>query len=99
MHHQNELILVFVYFHLYITDSCNLVCQYCRGKIFDTPETDCGEIAIDESIPAEVTFHLPDLYRFLGDDPDAVLTFIGENRHYAPASFRPSWKRRRYHDS
>ncbi len=77
MHHQNELILVFVYFHLYITDSCNLVCQYCRGKIFDTPETDCGEIAIDESIPAEVTFHLPDLYRFLGDDPDAVLTFIG----------------------
>lgn len=77
MHHQNKHILVFVYFHLYVTDSCNLVCQYCRGKIFDTPETDCGDITIDESIPAEVTFHLSDLYRFLAQDPDAVLTFIG----------------------
>lgn len=77
MHHQNKHIMVFVYFHLYLTDSCNLVCSYCRGKIFDTPESDCTDIEIDESIPAEVTYDLHDLYCFLAQDPDAVLTFIG----------------------
>lgn len=66
-----------MYFHLYITDSCNLVCQYCRGKIFDTPELEREEVTIDESIPAEVTWNMNDLYRFLALDPDAVLTFIG----------------------
>jgi uncharacterized protein len=66
-----------VYFHLYLTDSCNLACQYCRGKIFDTPELDCDDLAIDESIPAEITWDMRDLFRFLSQDPDAVLTFIG----------------------
>jgi len=66
-----------VYFHLYLTDSCNLACQYCRGKIFDTPELECDDITIDECIPAEVTWDSRDLYRFLSLDPDAVLTFIG----------------------
>ena len=66
-----------MYFHLYLTDSCNLACQYCRGKIFDTPELERDDITIDESIPAEVTWDTHDLYRFLSYDPDAVVTFIG----------------------
>lgn len=66
-----------MYFHLYLTDSCNLACQYCRGKIFDTPELEREYISIDESIPAEVTWNTKDLYRFLALDPEAVLTFIG----------------------
>ncbi len=66
-----------MYFHLYLTDSCNLICTYCRGKIFDTPEPECDTLQIDESIPAEVTWKSADLYRFLARDPDAVLTFIG----------------------
>ena len=77
MHYQDKHVMVFVYFHLYITDSCNLACSYCRGKIFDTPEPDCPDIEIDESIPAELSFNLHDLYRFLAQDPEAVLTFIG----------------------
>lgn len=66
-----------MYFHLYLTDSCNLFCQYCRGKIFDTPELKRDDIFIDESIPADITWNFNDLYRFLSADPDAVLTFIG----------------------
>ncbi|NLV27500.1 MAG: TIGR04084 family radical SAM/SPASM domain-containing protein [Methanomicrobiales archaeon] len=66
-----------MYFHLYITDSCNLACQYCRGKIFDTPELVRENITIDESIPAEISWELDDLYTFLSSDPDPVVTFIG----------------------
>lgn len=66
-----------MFVHLYLTDDCNLSCSYCRGKIFDTPELDRENISIDEDIPADVTYNLQDLYRFLSGDPDPVVTFIG----------------------
>lgn len=66
-----------MYFHLILTDSCNLCCKYCRGKIFETPEPERETITIDESVPSEITWKFEELYRFLQKDPDAVLTFIG----------------------
>jgi putative peptide-modifying radical SAM enzyme len=66
-----------LYFHLFLTDSCNLTCSYCRGKIFDTPELVCDHITIDAAIPAEIEYSLADLYSFLSRDPDPVVTFIG----------------------
>jgi uncharacterized protein len=66
-----------VYYHLYLTDSCNLVCKYCRGKIFDTPELPAELIRIDETVPPEINWKFDDLYYFLSHDKDAILTFIG----------------------
>lgn len=66
-----------VYFHLYLTDCCNLSCSYCRGKIFDTPALERDRISIDEDIPSEIVYPLEDLYSFLSRDPDPTVTFIG----------------------
>ena len=66
-----------MYFHLFLTDSCNLACKYCRGKIFETPELERDNITIDIDIPVDITYDLSDLYSFLSRDPDPVVTFIG----------------------
>lgn len=59
-----------------MTDECNLCCTYCRGKLF-TMEDDTAGVEIDEDIPTEIEYPLPDLYRFIASDPDPVITFIG----------------------
>ncbi|MDV2481317.1 TIGR04084 family radical SAM/SPASM domain-containing protein [Methanoculleus sp. Wushi-C6] len=66
-----------MYYHLILTDDCNLCCTYCRGKAFtvDPPET--SDIAVDEDLPVDLDIDLADLYRFLAKDPEAVLTFYG----------------------
>ena len=66
-----------VFYHLYLTDSCNLICKYCRGRMFDTPDISNDIVEIDETLPAEISWKFEDLYRFLARDRDAVLTFIG----------------------
>jgi len=71
---------VFVYFHLILTDNCNLCCSYCRAKAFENlgdgdDETD--PVEIDPALPAELEIDLPQLYNFLYRDPAAILTFYG----------------------
>ncbi len=66
-----------MYYHLILTDSCNLCCTYCRGKAFVIDPPDLPDIAIDEDLPVDLEVDLTDLYRFLAGDPDAVLIFYG----------------------
>ncbi len=68
-----------MYFHLILTDNCNLCCSYCRAKAFEDLEESEGEraVCIDENIPVELSFDLPLLYDFLRKDPGATLTFYG----------------------
>ncbi len=67
-----------MFFHLIVTDDCNLCCSYCRGKMFEE-EDPAGHSpgTIDETISEDMSYPLSDLYAFLAKDPDAVLTFIG----------------------
>ncbi len=67
-----------MFFHLIVTDDCNLCCSYCRGKMFDE-EDPCGGSPgmIDETIGETISYPLEELYAFLAKDPDCVLTFIG----------------------
>jgi uncharacterized protein len=68
-----------VYFHLILTDECNLCCSYCRAKAFlDLPESE-GERAVilDEGLPVDVAYDTEELYRFLKQDPSPTLTFYG----------------------
>ncbi|MCA9702473.1 MAG: TIGR04084 family radical SAM/SPASM domain-containing protein [Methanolinea sp.] len=67
-----------MFYHLILTDDCNLCCRYCRGKMFgefdgETP----GENDIDSYPPPDLSIDLEILYRFLSEDPDPCLTFYG----------------------
>lgn len=67
-----------MFYHIILTDDCNLCCHYCRGKSFEVygdPAVD--GIVIDPDLPAEFSISLPALYHFLSQDPEAVLTFYG----------------------
>lgn len=66
-----------MFYHLILTDDCNLCCRYCRAKIFDFPEDGGKDVEIDSSMPSSLKFDLKQLYSFLSKDPDAVLTFYG----------------------
>jgi uncharacterized protein len=68
-----------VYFHLILTDDCNLCCSYCRAKAFlDLPESEEERaVIVDEQVPVDVAYDLEVLYRFLKRDPSPTLTFYG----------------------
>jgi uncharacterized protein len=68
-----------MYFHLILTDRCNLCCKYCRAKAFEDLEESEGEraLTIDENLPIELEFNLEHLYEFLKKDPSVTLTFYG----------------------
>ena len=68
-----------MYFHLILTDNCNLCCSYCRAKAFesDWDEAEPVAVEIDPNLPAELAVDLPLLYEFLKKDPSPTLTFYG----------------------
>ena len=68
-----------MYFHLILTDDCNLCCSYCRGKAFDNLEESTGEqgVRVDENLPFALAYNLKILYQFLKKDPSPTLTFYG----------------------
>ena len=68
-----------MYFHLILTDNCNLCCSYCRAKAFEDLDQSEGErsLVIDDNIPVELDYDLNQLYGFLKKDPGAALTFYG----------------------
>lgn len=65
-----------MFYHVYLTDECNLCCSYCRGKLL-TMEDDMSAVEVDCDIPTEIAYPLGDLYRFIARDSDPVITFIG----------------------
>lgn len=67
-----------MFFHLIVTDDCNLCCSYCRAKMFAEEDPAGGSPGtIDETIAETIKYPLEELYQFLAKDPDCVLTFIG----------------------
>lgn len=68
-----------MYFHLVLTDNCNLCCTYCRAKAFsDLIESEAERAqVIDEDVPVDLDIDLFTLYHFLAQDPGATLTFYG----------------------
>ncbi|HJJ61448.1 MAG TPA: 4Fe-4S cluster-binding domain-containing protein, partial [Methanocorpusculum sp.] len=67
-----------MFYHLMVTDDCNLCCSYCRAKMFDEEDEPMGSPGtIDETITENFSCGKAELYTFLAKDEDAVLTFIG----------------------
>jgi putative peptide-modifying radical SAM enzyme len=66
-----------MFFHVILTDECNLCCRYCRGKEFEQILSGDDSPAIDLSMPSELSYNLEDLYAFLKKDPRGCITFYG----------------------
>lgn len=68
-----------VFFHLILTDDCNLCCSYCRGRVHsgDVLPGKEQDVSIDWDLPPDLAFPLQDLYSFLSKDPSACLIFYG----------------------
>lgn len=67
-----------MFYHLIVTDDCNLCCSYCRAKMFDEEDEPGGSPGtIDETITENFSSSKEELYAFLAKDKNAVLTFIG----------------------
>jgi putative peptide-modifying radical SAM enzyme len=70
-----------LYFHLILTDECNLCCSYCRAKAFEETvgkeDPTLQQVQIDPDLPADLAFDLTLLYDFLKKDPASTLTFYG----------------------
>jgi putative peptide-modifying radical SAM enzyme len=66
-----------VYYHVILTDHCNLSCTYCRGRPFVPSDSGDPPPAIDWDLPPELDYPPVTLYRFLEKDPDASLIFYG----------------------
>ncbi len=64
-----------MYYHLILTDECNLCCTYCRGKIFTTEPAET--VAVDDDLPVDLAVDPGQLYDFLRKDPEVALTFYG----------------------
>ncbi|MEM0360699.1 MAG: TIGR04084 family radical SAM/SPASM domain-containing protein [Candidatus Diapherotrites archaeon] len=65
-----------MHFHVLLSNNCNLQCNYCSGKAFScSPRME--KFALDESLPAELSYDLHLLYNFISKDPDSTLTFYG----------------------
>lgn len=62
----------FLYYHLALTDECNLRCSYCKGRFDDEPRS-CDQ----DRRPQDYAVDMDLLCSFLEHDPDAVLIFYG----------------------
>jgi putative peptide-modifying radical SAM enzyme len=71
---------ILLYFHLILTDECNLCCTYCRAKAFEEPvekDDPSSQVEIDPTLPSDLDVNLDLLYDFLKKDPESTLTFYG----------------------
>ena len=68
---------ILLYYHIILTDHCNLSCTYCRGKPFSPSAVEESGPEIDFDLPLELEYDLDLLYRFLEKDPNASLIFYG----------------------
>jgi putative peptide-modifying radical SAM enzyme len=66
-----------MFFHVILTDDCNLCCRYCRGKEFDLLLSGDDSSSVDFFMPTELSYNLESLYSFLKKDPEGCLTFYG----------------------
>ena len=77
-----------MYFHIILTDDCNLCCRSCRAKAFEAEDeggADAVPVEIDENLAPDLDYDPALLYRFLARDPAPTVTFYGGEPLLRPA--------------
>ncbi|UUX91844.1 TIGR04084 family radical SAM/SPASM domain-containing protein [Methanoplanus endosymbiosus] len=65
-----------MYYHLILTDECNLCCTYCRDKAFIVPDSDYDSFKMSDT-PPEIEYSIETLCNFLSKDKNASILFYG----------------------
>ncbi len=65
-----------MFFHVVLTDECNMKCRYCYWKCLEDAEIAANTLET-VSVPSEVSYTVSDLKKFLSKDPDCTVTFYG----------------------
>lgn len=63
-----------MFYHLIVTNKCNLNCKYCCEKAFGEPEEFPEEI---DQLDDKIKYSLDELKYFIDKDPNATITFYG----------------------
>ncbi|MCW4005958.1 MAG: TIGR04084 family radical SAM/SPASM domain-containing protein [Candidatus Bathyarchaeota archaeon] len=66
-----------MFFHVVVTNECNLQCRYCFGEMMEDFEEDFGEFELDYELPRHLDYPVELLSKFCAKDPQCVLTFYG----------------------
>ena len=67
-----------MFFHVILTNECNLQCRYCFGESLDDFDEEFGnDIEVDYDLPRKADYSVDVLDAFCRKDPDCVLTFYG----------------------
>ncbi len=67
-----------MFFHVIVTNKCNLQCRYCFGEALDDFDEDFEEnLEIDYNLPSRINYDVGLLSEFCQMDHDCVLTFYG----------------------
>jgi len=66
-----------VFFHLMLTNECDLECRYCFGEALADFSGDFGGFSVDYSLPRRMSYDVGLLERFCDLDSDCILIFYG----------------------
>jgi len=66
-----------MFFHLILTNECNLKCKYCFGEVVEDFEENFEDLNIDYQLPKNASYDYKHLKRFCDKDKECVLTFYG----------------------
>jgi putative peptide-modifying radical SAM enzyme len=66
-----------MFFHVILTNECNLQCRYCFGEALEDMETDFADFEVDYALPKKINYDVDLLDKFCRQDPECVLTFYG----------------------
>ncbi|MEM3699663.1 MAG: 4Fe-4S cluster-binding domain-containing protein [Candidatus Bathyarchaeia archaeon] len=67
----------FTFFHLILTNECNLQCKYCFGEAIEDFDSYFHNFDVDYSLPKRMSYNVKLLDRFCRRDADCVLIFYG----------------------
>jgi putative peptide-modifying radical SAM enzyme len=66
-----------VFFHIILTNECNLQCKYCYGEAVEDFDSETPDFAIDYSLPKKISYDVEALAKFCRRDIDPVLALYG----------------------
>ena len=66
-----------MFFHVILTNACNLQCRYCFGEALEDMNSDFSDFEVDYSLPKKISYDIDSLDRFCRQDHDCVLIFYG----------------------
>jgi uncharacterized protein len=66
-----------MFFHVVLTNNCNLQCRYCFGEALEDFTEDFNDFDVDYALPRKANYDFASLARLCREDADCVLTFYG----------------------